>query len=172
MDLAQRIQATEFKCEFAVFSGGALRSTRPELLQRARDLHDQGVIKIYEGISKNQYYDLLNDTKVLFNSALQDWVSNTVSEADALGCNVLFPAYRSFPETFANDAERMYVPWSLDDAAAKLWPLMDRLHPNAGRISAWNDGTIDRIVDILQGHGEQWRRDGRNYRDQVSEKKY
>jgi hypothetical protein len=103
---------------------------------------------------------------------LQDWVSNTVSEADALGCNVLYPAYRSFPETFANDHERMYVPWSIDDAINKLDNLLKRPHENMGKISDWTDGTIDRICDILEGKGEQWRRDGTDYRKHTRERKY
>jgi hypothetical protein len=158
--------------EFAVFSGGPLRSNNPRYLDRARAMAAAGKLKIYEELQKNDYYYLLNDTRVLFNCALQDWVSNTVSEADTLGCNVLYPAYRSFPETFANDSTRLYVPWSQDDAFAKLEQLLDDPHPNMGRISAWNDGTVDRIVDIINGTGEQWNRSGNRYRDHVAPAKY
>jgi hypothetical protein len=118
------------------------------------------------------YYRLLNDSRVLFNCALQDWVSNTVSEADALGCNVLYPAYRSFPETFANDHERMYIPWSLEDAINKLHPLLCDPHANLGKISDYNDGTIDRVCDILEGKGEQWLRMSADYRKHTKEAKY
>ena len=107
--------------EFAIFQGGPLRSNNPRYIDRARQLEAQGRLVIYENLKKNDYYALLNDTRVLFNCALQDWVSNTVSEADTLGSNVLYPAYRSFPETFANDATRLYVPWSLDDAICLLY---------------------------------------------------
>jgi hypothetical protein len=109
---------------------------------------------------------------VLFNCALQDWVSNTVSEADTLGCNVLYPAYRSFPETFANDPDRLYVPWSIDDAYLKLQTLLEKPHHNMGLISDWNNGTVDRIVDIIEGAGEQWNRAGNRYRDHVAGAKY
>ena len=91
---------------FALFSGGPLRSNNPRYINRARQLEREGRLVIYENLKKNDYYNLLNDTRVLFNCALQDWVSNTVSEADTLGCNVLYPAYRSFPETFADDPNR------------------------------------------------------------------
>ena len=158
--------------EFAIFSGGPLRSNNPDYVTRAREMDKLGQIKIYENLKKNDYYALLNDTKVLFNCALQDWVSNTVSEADTIGVNVLYPAYRSFPETFANDHERMYVPWSLEDAAKKLAPLMKEAHRNQGLISDWNDGTIGRIVDILEGKGEQWNRAGNRYRDNIAGAKY
>jgi hypothetical protein len=132
----------------------------------------QGKLKIYDNISKNEYYAHLNNTRVLFNCALQDWVSNTVSEADTLGANVLYPAYRSFPETFADDPNRLYVPWSLDDAYHKMQDLLQEPHHNMGLISDWTDGTIDRVIDIMQGQGEKWNRAGNRYRDQVSRAKY
>jgi hypothetical protein len=108
----------------------------------------------------------------LFNCALQDWVSNTVSEADSLGCNVLYPAYRSFPETFANDYTRLYAPWSVEDAAIKLYNMLHQPHMNQGKISDWTDGTIDRICDILEGKGQQWLRMDRDYRKHTRESKY
>ena len=160
------------KVEFAIFSGGPLRSNNEFYVKRARMMAEQGTLKIYENLKKNEYYELLNDTRVLFNCALQDWVSNTVSEADTLGCNVLFPAYRSFPETFANDETRLYVPWSGRDAMNKLKTLLTKPSPSIGRISDWTDGTIDRMIDIMTGKGEQWRRDGKHYRTPVSESKY
>jgi hypothetical protein len=160
------------KVEFAIFSGGPLRSNNEFYVKRARMMAEQGTLKIYENLKKNEYYELLNDTRVLFNCALQDWVSNTVSEADTLGCNVLFPAYRSFPETFANDETRLYVPWSGRDAMNKLKTLLTKPSPSIGQISDWTDGTIDRMIDIMTGKGEQWRRDGKHYRTPVSESKY
>lgn len=158
--------------EFALLQGGPLRSNNPDYLDRARELENRGLLTIQEELDKNQYYDILNNSRVLFNCALQDWVSNTVSEADALGCNVVYPAYRSFPETFANDPERLYVPWSIDDAYHKIINNLEKPHHNQGLISDWTDGTIDRVIDILEGKGEQWRRDTRRYRDHAAEAKY
>ena len=171
MDIAQRVKKSNPDVEFAVFSGGPLRSNNEKYLTRATELQARGDLVIYDNLNKNKYYELLNDSRVMFNCALQDWVSNTVSEADTLGCNVLFPAYRSFPETFANDKDRMYIPWSKEDAYNKLTILLQRpMHQ--GTISDWTNGTIDRMVDIMTGKGEQWRRDGNRYRDYVAEPKY
>ena len=158
--------------EFCILSGSQLRSNGACYVLRARELEAKGMLTIYEDLEKNEYYRILNDTRVLFNCALQDWTSNTVSEADSLGCNVLFPAYRSFPETFANDHERLYVPWSQEDAIHKLENLLKQEHPNLGKISDWTNGCIDRIVDILQGHGESWRRDSVDYRQHSCRAKY
>jgi hypothetical protein len=163
---------SNFPVEFCVFSGSKLKSNNDSYMKRTRDLQSRGLLTIYEDLEKNDYYNLLNDTRVLFNCALQDWVSNTVSEADTLGCNVLYPAYRSFPETFSNDASRLYVPWSLDDAISKLMPLLADPHPRQGQLSDWTDGCIDRIVDILEGSGESWRRMSTDYRKHTHESKY
>jgi hypothetical protein len=173
MDLIEMYgELTSEPCEFAIYSGGPLRSNNPEYIDRARAMEAAGKLKIYDNITKNDYYAYLNDTRVLFNCALQDWVSNTVSEADTLGCNVLYPAYRSFPETFSNDPNRLYVPWSIDDAYHKMQNLLREPHHNMGLISDWNNGTVDRVIDIITGTGEQWNRAGNRYRDHVAQDKY
>ena len=158
--------------EFCVCSGGLLKSNNSSYMQRTKALVDAGKLKIYENLEKNTYYNIVNDSRVVFNCALQDWVSNTVSEADALGCNVLYPAYRSFPETFSNDPTRLYIPWSIEDALNKLEVLLDSPSPNMGNISDWTDKTIDRICDIMEGHGEQWLRMSTDYRKYTREGKY
>jgi hypothetical protein len=179
MDLIEeyyRLQSMPYndwpKVEFAVFSGSKLKSNNSSYMQRTKKLVDEGKLVIYEDLEKNDYYNLLNDTRVLFNCALQDWISNTVSEADTLGCNVLYPAYRSFPETFANDPDRLYIPWSIQDALVKLTNLLKHPHNNMGKISDYTDKTIDRICDIILGHGENYLRMDPDYRMYTRETKY
>ena len=173
MDLIEMYhELTSEPCEFAIFSGGPLRSNNPEYVTRARQMEADGKLMIYDNLSKNEYYALVNNSRVLFNCALQDWVSNTVSEADTLGANVLYPAYRRFPETFANDPNRLSVPWSIDDAYHKLQNLLREPHHNMGLISDWTNGTVDRVIDIMQGTGEQWNRGGIRYRDHTATAKY
>lgn len=158
--------------EFSILQGSTLKSNNEKYITRARKLERNGQLSIYENLSKNDYYMMLNNSRVMFNCALQDWVSNTVSEADTAGCNVLYPAYRSFPETFANDFERLYVPWSIQDAVNKLETLLDAPHKNIGKISNWTNQTINRVIDIICGNGEQWLRSGNQYRNFVAEKKF
>ena len=117
------------------------------------------------------------DSKILFNCALQDWVSNTVSEADTMGCLTLFPAYRSFPEVFANNANHMYIPWSIDDAIVKLERMVssidnsDTTMYNIGKISDYQNGTIDRTLDSILTEQEN-RRDRTTFRKYVARNKY
>ena len=162
----------ESTLEFCVCSGGWLKSNNESYMERTRKMVADGRLKIYENLDKNVYYNIVNDSRVVFNCALQDWVSNTVSEADSLGCNVLYPAYRSFPETFSNDYTRLYVPWSIEDALNKLEPLLENPHVNMNKISDHTDKTIDRIVDIMEGNGEQYLRMNSDYRKHSRENKF
>jgi glycosyltransferase involved in cell wall biosynthesis len=172
-DLAARMKEEVPELEFAFLSGGPLRSNHQPALNQIRFFQKQGIVKVYENLSKDSYYSILNDSRVLFNCALQDWVSNTVSEADALGTNVVYPAYRSFPETFANDYTRLYVPWSIEDAETKVWAALEDPSPNQGKISDWNDGTIGRILDIMEGtDAEFWDRNSSTYRHEVSHENF
>lgn len=174
MDVIEKVKATRPDVEFAVLSGGPLRSNNEKYLKRALEMEEKGQLKIYKDLQKNDYYNIVNDSKVLFNCALQDWVSNTVSEADTLGCNVVYPAYRSFPETFANDYSRLYTPWSKEDAVAKIMTGLEKPSENMGKISDWTDGTIERMLDIMEGNykANRWLRSGNRYRDHVAEAKY
>lgn len=176
MQLAQRFNKIRPDVEFAVLTGHpTLKSNNPQHVEFARYLEEGGAtnFKVYTGLKKNDYYDIVANSTVLFNCALQDWVSNTVSEADTLGTLTLYPAYRSFPEVFANNRDNMYIPWSIDDAIEKL----DRMFANpakyrTGGVSDWQNGTIDRTIDVFEGKGEEWSRNTLDYRKHVSVAKY
>lgn len=176
MDLAEAFYKFMPDVEFAVFCGHPeLKSNNPRYVERAMELQNSNKanFKVYAGLKKNEYYALLADSTVLFNCALQDWVSNTVSEADTFGTLTLYPAYRSFPEVFANNAKNMYIPWSIDDARMRLTNMMGAPWAyETGAVSDWQNGTIDRTVDILEGKGEQWARNGNDYRKFVAKSKY
>jgi glycosyltransferase involved in cell wall biosynthesis len=173
MDIIEKVKVINPNIEFAVLSGGPLRSNNQKYLDRALQMEADGKLTILKDLQKNDYYNVVNDSKVMFNCALQDWVSNTVSEADALGCNVVYPAYRSFPETFANDHTRLYMPWSKEDAVNKILAGIEAPSDKMGKISDWTNGTIDRMLDIMEGRFDDiWLRSGNRYRDHVAEEKY
>jgi len=176
MDLAEEFYKISPNVEFAVFCGHPeLKSNNPENVTRALKLQESSSVnfKVYTGLKKNEYYKMLADSTVLFNCALQDWVSNTVSEADTLGTLTLYPAYRSFPEVFANNHNHMYIPWSLKDAEVRLFNMFSSLDSyQTGAVSNWQNGTIDRTIDVFQGTGEQWSRKSNDYRRYVAAPKY
>jgi len=175
MDLIEKYHKEyDAEVEFQILGGGKLRSNNDDYMTRTRQMSQDGKLRVQENLLKDEYYEILANSRVLFNCALQDWVSNTVSEADTFGTNVLYPAYRSFPETFGNDADRLYIPWSLDDACRRLSNLLERQHPNTGKISDYQDGTIDRTVDVLlqMDTSLDYLRDGKDYRKYTTESKF
>lgn len=176
MQLAQRFYKTHPDVEFAVFCGHPeLKSNNKSHTEFARYLETSGTanFKVHTGLKKNDYYELLADSTVLFNCALQDWVSNTVSEADTFGTLTLYPAYRSFPEVFANNADNMYIPWSLDDAVSRLEKMFANPSKySTGKVSDWQDGTIGRTLDVFEGKGDEWARNTNDYRKHVAAAKY
>jgi hypothetical protein len=128
---------------FEILSGG--RISHPLVDKAVID----GIIEVYPDLSKEAYYSHLAKSRVLFNCSLQDWGSVVIPEADTLGCNVLAPAYHSFPELFKNDRERLFIPWSVEDAVDKLSKLVmheDRLQ---GQISDYQDKTIERTINLI-----------------------
>jgi len=176
MQLAQRFYRTRPDVEFAIFCGHPkLKSNNKRHVEFAEYLTTSGTanFKIYTGLKKNDYYELLADSTVLFNCALQDWVSNTVSEADTFGTLTLYPAYRSFPEVFANNPKNMYIPWSVEDAAERLEKMfVSPASYKTGAASDWQNGTIDRTLDVFEGKGEEWARNTNDYRKHVATAKY
>ena len=181
MDLAEEYYKIDPDVEFAIFCGHPeLKSSDQEYVDRALELQagNTANFKIYTGLKKNDYYHLLADSQVLFNCALQDWVSNTVSEADTLGTLTLYPAYRSFPEVFANNGRHLYVPWSMEDCISKLSNMFDDIKTDnlseysLGKISDYQDRTIYRTLKVISGLGINEQRDRQHYRRKVAEKKY
>ena len=67
----------------------------------------------------------------------------------------------------------MYIPWSVEDARMRLMNMFGTPGVyETGAISDWQNGTIDRTLDILEGGGKQWARNTNDYRKHVAKAKY
>jgi hypothetical protein len=96
----------------------------------------------------------MGSSRAHFLASLQDYTSYVLLEASALGTPTLAPAFRSFPHELSNDRRRLYVPWSMDDAAEKLAALLDfkPKAPTDAEIafpSQYHNDTLDRIADLF-----------------------
>jgi arginine/ornithine N-succinyltransferase beta subunit len=80
--------------------GGPLRSNNQFFVDEAKYLAKQGTLTIHENLKKNEYYELLADSRVMFNCALQDWVSNTVSVKQMHGLQHLVSGIQIIPRDF------------------------------------------------------------------------
>ena len=158
MDLIEKFHERQGKDmpEFVITTGAAeLRSTNQEYLDRARDLQERGLLTICEGLSKTTYYHMLANSQIQFNCARQDWQSNTLNEASALGTYSLCAAFRSFPQALNNNHRFLFSPWSLEDAYEKMCALLEdaaicNTHEEVIDYPADEmHKTIDRTIDIL-----------------------
>lgn len=79
---------------------------------------------IRTGLSKYDYYQVLQTAKVQFNCADQDFVSYTLLEAAAFGCLPLYPNYLTFPAAVNYNSNFLYRKGDLVSAKEKLMALM------------------------------------------------
>lgn len=139
--------------DFEVCTGAKrLRSNQRGVVERAYDMGQRGLLTIHEGLSKEDYYAVLKNSRAQFNCALQDFVSYTLLEASSLGTPSLLPAHLSFPEAVDNHAAQLYVPWSIEDAARRLVALVDDPPPPhvVAMPSRQHSETFRQMISIMQ----------------------
>jgi glycosyltransferase involved in cell wall biosynthesis len=108
-------------------SGKSFKSMVPGVIEAMNALTERVPrFKLLANLTKEEYYTELATAKVQFNSSLQDYVSWTVLESTAFGCDVVFPNFRSFPEFIP--ADRMYTPFSKWDAINTLVRVCKQLY--------------------------------------------
>jgi glycosyltransferase involved in cell wall biosynthesis len=103
MEVVRRVVESRPDIVFKVCtSAPRLRSNDTRLLQEAFAMQERYPknFLIREGLTKEQYYTILTESKVQFNCALQDFVPITLQEAMVAGCVPIYPYFRSFPELF------------------------------------------------------------------------
>lgn len=91
--------------------------------------------KLLDNLTKEDYYNELNNASIQFNSSLQDYVSWTVIESTFFNCDIVFPLFRSFPEFLPQD--RMYQPFNIDSAINVFDNVINNLrtHNNIAELS-------------------------------------
>lgn len=137
---------------FSVCTGGkALKGHQPSV-DRAEALSELGKLTIHTDCSKQKYYSVLKNSKVQFNCARQDFVSNTLLEASALCVKSVVPCFRSFPEVMYNQPEGMYAPFNIGDAIAKINAALNSDLDLELVSTPANDHseTIDRICEVFK----------------------
>lgn len=107
-------------------SGKSFKSMLPGVIEEMNALAQrQPRFKLLSNLTKEEYYMELATAKIQFNSSLQDYVSWTVLESTAFGCDVVFPKFRSFPEFIPG--RQLYQPFQVQDAVDTLTYCMLKL---------------------------------------------
>jgi len=96
-------------------SGKSFKSMVPGVIEAMEALAiKQPRFKLLSNLTKEEYYTELATSKIQFNCSLQDYVSWTVLESVAYGCDVIFPNFRSFPEFIPE--HKLYMPFDVNSA--------------------------------------------------------
>lgn len=116
-----------------------------------------------EGLTKEEYYQELTTAKIIFNCALQDWISYGLLEGACAGCYPVYPNFRSFKEVFHGAPQYLYDPTSPLAAANRICELI-RQHrfwePDSITIRQWVHDRFDttwlRMLDVMGVHTKLW----------------
>lgn len=161
------LKRQKVKAEFVVCTGAAkLKSNASRLLtelDRAMQRYPNG-IRLREGLTKEEYYAILADSKIQMNTADQDFVAITLLEASVAGCYPIYPYFRSFPETLRRKPEYMYQRLDVEHATRMIERLLsesldynDYWSPEAIKQRSWIhtrfDSSWKRMLDKM-GFGQ------------------
>ena len=76
-------------------SGKEFKSMLPGVLDALNELAERNPrFKLLNNLTKEEYYRELAEAKIQFNCSLQDYVSWTVLESTAFGCDIVFPKFQ------------------------------------------------------------------------------
>ncbi len=153
MKLAELVLSERTDIKFVVCTGSEkLVSNDSNMLRMARSMQQRYSFnfQVYENLTKAEYYTILQHSRVQFNAASQDWVSNTLLEAATFGCKPLYPWYLSFPAALNYKQEHMYIPGDTQDAKRKLYSLIDSEAPtDLSFIYDKYDHTFRRMLSVM-----------------------
>lgn len=142
-------------------SAPKMRSNRPELLEQLYQAVDEGIVELYEGLEKREYYRMLAESAALFNCADQDFISFALLEALTLNTIPIYPAFRSFIEVFQSHPEYLYLKKDSTSAIHSISRALDIVlspHENSA-VEGWRKArknlltpfhwSVDRMVDVM-----------------------
>lgn len=116
-------------------SAKTLKSNQAWLTEYARNLEADGIITIYEGLAKEDYYAMLLNSRVMLSNSIEENFGYCIAEALICGCNPLLPRGLSHSEFFPEEArakdfaDSLHLFDSPDEILTKMEALMDDNFP-------------------------------------------
>ncbi len=79
-----------------------------------------GAVTIWEDTPKQDYFDMLSRSAVMFNCAKQDFISWALIDCLAYGCTPILPNYLTFPDVMGGSSAHLYTPNVVDAAVLAI----------------------------------------------------
>lgn len=120
LSVAERFLENHKNWEWILVAGTSeIRSNDKFVVDKILELEKTNPrFRIKKNISKETFYDVLAESKIQFNSSLQDYVSWILLEAATFKCDVVYPNFRSFPEILPES--KLYQAFNAESALKKL----------------------------------------------------
>lgn len=99
------------------------KSNKEWLVTYARELEKDGIIKIYENLTKQEYYNLLADSKIMLTNSIEENFGYCIAEALAFNTYPLAPYGLSHNELLQNNRNLLFT--DVDDAINKAKQLLN-----------------------------------------------
>lgn len=141
---------------FVICTGHSdLRGTDTKSVRRAQELsaRQRSNLIIRTGLSRSEYYGILQASKAQINCADQDWVSFTLLEALTFDCVPVYPNHRSFPHALGYSNEYLYNPEDFTDFVqcflSAIGQTSDRTRDNLKALLAPHNKALPTIAQIM-----------------------
>lgn len=135
-------------------SAKRLRSNEPDLLVLLNSYLNTFPqnLTLKEGLTKEEYYYNLLESRIQLNTADQDFVSWTLLESTTCGCIPLFPYYLSFPEALGFRTRYMYGKNDARHAATKIMYFIDLdKEEDMSWVYKKFDSSWKRMLQVMEG---------------------
>lgn len=110
---------------------------------KAQSLESKGKLKIYSGLSKMDYYNLLLNSMIVFSSAKQDTIGNAILEAITLGCTPVVNTGVSYEEFLPY--KYLYTDGCVDEACDLILKYINKPSNAYSNIKRY-DKSIDNMI--------------------------
>jgi len=138
--LAKRIKAIDPTVKFVI------TSSRKELASNIPNFYIPDFVELKVGLTKQEYYDELAKSKVLFSSALQETFGYALNEGLKLGCIPVCPNRLSYPEVVENDKRLLYK--DTNEAIEKVMTALDS-NWNVSQYTEKYSKNIDAMLETI-----------------------
>lgn len=125
-----------------------LRSNKPELVAQARELERQGVVEIHDGLTKNQYHEILARSKIMVSHSVEENFGYSIIESMLYNCTPLLRKGVSHSELVQID-NCLFTDRPDHDYTKLVHLMQEPQHPTFKHIVSHYSLSLARIAEAL-----------------------
>lgn len=123
------------------------KSNKQWLVDYARALESEGILTIYEGLSKKEYHQHLAESKVMLTNSIEENFGYCIAEAMVYNTHPLAPVGLSHDELLFGNPDNLFG--DMDEIIEKAEALLEKDYDYSGYISMYYD-TLNFICEKMK----------------------